>query len=299
MVIENIYVVVSVYNRKDVTLSCLSSLSKQTYENKKIIVVDDGSTDGTSEEIGRHFPSTIILKGDGNLWWTGATNLGVQHVLKQARDEDFILTLNNDLTVSPNYLEVLHSAASAHRGSLIGSISVSDEDGSKVSDGGVRINWLTAKYIRLSRGKKYEEVISDSRALLQPVDFLPGRGTLIPVGVFRKIGVYDFARLPHYGADYEFSHRAKKNGYGLFIHYGAVVKSDVSSTGINNENRVLGWRELGKSFFSIRSPNSISYRWNFARLTCPMSRLPLFFAFDIGRVVIGALRNQLSRSISR
>jgi len=288
-----VFVVIPVHNRRDLTLKCLYSLSLQTHPAILTIVVDDGSTDGTAEAISKDFPATIVLRGDGNLWWAGATNLGVKYVLGRAKRGDYILTLNNDTEVSPDYLSILADAANSHPQCLIGSVAVTSEDHQTIADGGVRIDWRTAKFTRLSRGKRYDSAIQENKSLV-PVDVLSGRGTLIPVEVFRHIGPYDEVRLPHYGADYEFSHRAKKNGYELFVHYGAVVNSDVSATGLNNENRMLSWKELGKSFFSIRSPNSIRYRWNFARLTCPPLMLPSFFLFDMGRVVIGALRNSMA-----
>ncbi len=103
--------------------------------------------------IEEEFPDVILLKGDGNLWWTGATNLGVEYALTQAGQDDYILTLNDDTIVISAYLQTLLDAALNHPNSLIGSISVSSEDESTVVDAGVRINWLTAKYINLADGR--------------------------------------------------------------------------------------------------------------------------------------------------
>ena len=77
-----IYIVIPVYNRKEFTHQCLLSIIKQTNKNFKIIIVDDRSTDGTREMINSEFPEIILLKGDGNLWWTRAINLGVKYALK-------------------------------------------------------------------------------------------------------------------------------------------------------------------------------------------------------------------------
>jgi GT2 family glycosyltransferase len=264
----------------------------QTYPGKAVIVVDDGSTDGTAESVRKEYPSTVILRADGNLWWTGATNLGVEFALQHAQDGDYVLTLNNDTVVKPNYLQCLLEAAASHPKSLIGSITLSEEDESTVANGGVRINWLTAKHTCLAKGARYEETYVSSPLLL-PVDVLPGRGTLIPVEVFNRVGLYDNKNLPHYGADYEFSRRAKGNGYELLVNYDAVVVSDITSTGMNNEVLAMSWGELGRSFFSIRSPYNLRYRWKFAKLTCPKLFLLSFFICDICRVFLGALRNQL------
>lgn len=275
-----IFIIIPVYNRKSLTKKCLISLGKQTFNNYIIIVVDDGSTDGTSEMIQNEFPEVVLLHGDGNLWWTGATNVGVEYALVHADQDDYILTLNNDTVVRYDYIQTLLNSASKYPKSLIGSISVSDEDESTVVDAGVRINWLTAKYTNLAKGRQYKGILR-ADSLIKQVDVLPGRSTLIPIEAFREIGLYDFKRLPHYGADYEFSHRAKMKGYKLLINYEAVVISNVKMTGLNNRVNKLKWSDLVKSFFSIRSPNNLKYRWNFARLCCTGWRLPVFLGFDV------------------
>lgn len=85
-------------------------------------------------------------------------------------------------------------------------------------DAGVHINWLTGKYANMAEGRQYKDILA-AGSLIHQVDVLPGRGTLIPIEVFQKIGLYDFKRLPHYGADYEFSRRANMYGYKLLINY--------------------------------------------------------------------------------
>ena len=119
--------------------------------------------------IEEEFPDVILLKGDGNLWWTGATNMGVGYALAQADQDDYILTLNDDTIVISAYLQTLLDAALNHPNSLIGSISVSNEDESTVVDAGVRINWLTAKYTNLAEGREYNDIL-DAGSLLQKVD---------------------------------------------------------------------------------------------------------------------------------
>ena len=79
-----IYIIIPVHNRMEFTRQCLNSLTQQTYRKFKIIVVDDGSSDETRVMIQKEFSEVDLLHGDGNLWWTGATNFGVKHVLKNA-----------------------------------------------------------------------------------------------------------------------------------------------------------------------------------------------------------------------
>lgn len=284
-----IYVIIPVHNRCDMTCCCLNSLRGQSYQNFSTILINDGSTDGTCDIIKEKFPEVVILTGDGNLWWTGAANLGVEYALKYGSSVDYILTLNNDTTVPHNYLETLLGSASQNPKSLIGSLCI--QNGDKIIDAGVRINLLTAKYTKLKSGYSYEDVIAIEPSL-HPTDFLSGRGTLIPVEVFKNVGLYNRAKLPHYGSDYEFSYRARKNGYNLFVEYKAVVMSIENSISTSDGKQLMGWHRFGTTFFSIKSPLCIFYRWNFAKLVCPRVLLPTFFLFDIGRTALGVLRNK-------
>ena len=139
-----IYVVIAVRNRLSFTRRCLADLAAQTRADVTTIVVDDGSTDGTLEALPREFPSVVVLRGNGDLWWTAATNRAVAWALERATDTDYVLTLNNDTSFDPDYLEHLLAAAEENRPALVGSLAV-DPDRGVVVEGGLRVNWLTAK----------------------------------------------------------------------------------------------------------------------------------------------------------
>lgn len=288
---KNIFILIPVHNRWQLTRKCLLSLRSQKFQNIKVIVVDDGSTDRTGDMIKEEFSEVILLEGDGNLWWTGAINLGVEYALSQANQNDYILTMNNDTVVRPDYLQCLFDCALNHPKSLIGSIFLNEIEESTVVDAGVRINWLTAKYTNLAKGRGYKEIIH-AGPLIQKVDVLSGRGTLIPIEVFWKLGFYNFNHLPHYGADYEFSRRANINGYKLLINYESVVISNVKMTGLNNSANKLGWGDLISSFFSIKSSNNLMQRWRFARLCCGGWKFTVFYVCDTVRVIIGSMLYQ-------
>ena len=293
---KEIYIIIPVHNRKSYTRECLLSLHNQTFQDFITIVIDDGSSDGTSEMIQKEFPEVVLLSGDGDLWWTGAMNLGVRYVIENATLHDYVLTMNDDVMVRPNYLEILLGCALKHTRSLIGSIALNNGNDAIIEDGGIKINLYTAKFNWIARGREYKTVMDEGFSVI-PVDVLSGRGTLIPAKVFQSIGLYDSINLPHYGADYEFSYRAKKKGYNLFVDYKSVVVNKVESTGIDNERHSFKWYGFFKKLFSKGSPYCIRYRWNFARLTCPKLLLPFFFLFDIGRIVCGSLRNKLKEHI--
>lgn len=283
---HKLFIIIPVHNRINLSRSCLSCLNEQTYNNFEVIIVDDGSTDGTYEMIKNDFPGVIILKGDGNLWWTGAINLGIEYIRKNSKDEDFILLLNNDTMMTGNYIANIISTAVRNKNSIIGSVVINQNDKKTIIDGGCKINWISAKFNVLNKGKKYNDVILNNTLI--SVDALSGRGILMPLEIFNKIGSFNFNSLPHYGADYEFSIRAKKNGYKLFIDYNAIVFTE-------DRHKNNNWLSLFRSFFSICSANNIKSRWRFAILICPWYLIPSFFLLDFFRVLSGSLRNQVKK----
>jgi GT2 family glycosyltransferase len=287
---HKVWVIIPVHNRKALTRDCLQSLAKQSYSHHSVIVIDDGSTDDTEEMMKREFPDICLLKGDGNLFWTRSVNQGVEEALKRAEQKDYILTLNNDVIFESDYLEKLVLAARKSPKSLVGSVVIDERDNSSVIDGGIRIHWFTAKFEKLMSGINYQELLRGKNVLPQ-VDALSGRGALIPAQVFLEHGLFNARLLPHYAADYEFSIRAKSKGYSLFMNYEAVLIHRDEQGGYKRAS--YSWRHLLESFTSIRSPNNLYYRWNFARLCCPWYWLVFFYLLDVIRVFWGELRNQI------
>jgi GT2 family glycosyltransferase len=283
-----IYVVIPVHNRFAFTRQCLSDLARQVNVDFTTIVVDDGSSDGTAEVLAREYPSVVVLGGDGNLWWTAAMNLGVTWALERAAAGDYVLALNNDTRFESDYLESLATAAEDHSPALIGSLAV-DQNLGVVVEGGVRMNWLTAKRVVMARGLP----LGDVKAWRSPpvgVDVLPGRGALIPVSVFRAVGLFDAVNLPHYGADYEFSRRAARAGFRLLVSYDAVLRVQPTESGLHASR---GLRAFLMSFVARRSANELRGRWRFARLTCPRGTLVPFVVLDTIRVVVGSFKRQV------
>jgi GT2 family glycosyltransferase len=91
------------------------------------------------------------------------------------------------------------------------------------------------------------------------VDVLSGKATLIPVDVFKKIGNY-YRWLPHYGADYEFTHRAKENGFQPFVCFQANVFNQQNDGGFNDLKLITNLNDYSKVFFSRKSKRNILYR---------------------------------------
>lgn len=98
-------VIVLSYNGRDLLDPCLQSLAAQTYPNREVILVDNGSNDGSAACVSERYPEVKVICAEGNLGFAGGNNLGA----RQARG-DFIALVNNDAVAAPDWLEKMTRA---------------------------------------------------------------------------------------------------------------------------------------------------------------------------------------------
>lgn len=255
-----VYALIPAHNNKPEVLQVLRCLERQRYGDLEVLLVDDGSTDGTGEEVRRRFPRVRVLQGDGQLWWTGANVLGVSDVTERARTGDFILLLNNDVSMDDDYVSELVKCSQHLGRAIVGSTIVDDE----------RHDCMVAG-LRLDRRLRVTEQ-TDAAAIRESeyddqVDVLPGRGTLVPLEVFRRIGTFNRRRLPHYGADYEFSIRARRAGFRLAVSHRAKVYAKLRITGLYPPDRPrISFAECARLLCSRKSTANFRYYLNYVWL---------------------------------
>lgn len=254
-------IVIPVHNRKQFTRNCLQSLQSQSVRADHIIVVDDGSTDGTDEMLTKDFPFIHVLKGDGNLFWTAAINKGIRYA--QALDTDYVLTLNNDTIASPNFIEKMLQASHQQPCALIGALDL-DQATRKPYYGGEIINWKlnTSKFL-LSILEKEEQIG------LHAVSLFPGRGLLIPRSVFETIGLFEEKQLPHYMADYDFTLMAKRNGFPVYCNYDALLYTYPEEGGDHQVRKKKTLKNYFKHLFSIRGGGNLKNYTIYVYRNCP------------------------------
>lgn len=268
MRVPTVFIICGVFNRLNQTKELLICLHKQSYPAKQIIIVDDGSTDGTFEYIKKYCPEVTILKGSGDLWWTGAVHWGVEEALKKAKDKDFILTINNDCTMASNYLDTLVKISQLNGRSITGSLIIDKKNKNNIFDAGTRIDWAKGRFILL--GPKLLKDLDKGVLFEDKIDTLPTKGTLYPIEVFQKIGNFDKKNLPHYVSDYEFACRAKKAGFKLILSFKARVYNDIGQTGFGDSiPNYLSLKQVFSLFFSRKSKVNILDHYRFVRLCCP------------------------------
>ena len=280
-------IVIPVHNRRELTRTCLLALRLQSYANFITIVVDDGSADGTWEMLASEFPEVVALRGDGTLWWTGATNRGCAWALSRDPQIDAVVTLNDDTEPAPHWLAALVARWQSDPSALVGSLVVDMQSG-RTLHAEERLTWCTAKYRRPWRGVPAAEVRRRAGPVLR-TDLLSGNGTLIARRALCELGPFDPA-LPQYAADYEYSRRAANAGWTLLVSTDASLRANQATTGLH-PRRADSLGTLLRSFWSRRSSTGWPYRVRFALRACPRAALPSYLFLDAVRIVGGGLRD--------
>ena len=112
------HVVILNWNGRRYVRDCLDSIFAQTYRDAKILVVDNGSTDGSAEFIRDEFPEAVLIALPANLHFARGTNAGVEVALQDPACE-FVVTLNNDTRLDPEFLAGLVKAAAEERVGMV------------------------------------------------------------------------------------------------------------------------------------------------------------------------------------
>ena len=291
-------VVTPVHNRKELTLGCLRSLADIDREgiDLHVIIVDDGSTDGTAAALREQFPDVEIVEGDGNLWYTAGMNAGFSAAMRH--EPDYVLAINNDSEFDPKFLRHMISTAERNPRSVVGAVLVNWDDRNSVFQvapkwnvwwGGMR-HWVRQTLDTLPKRP-------------WKVELIVGNCVLFPAAAIREMGLMDAKRLPQYG-DAEYTPRMRKAGWTLLIDPRARVYCKPND--IPERISEMGTGSLvRKMFFNPYHPHSLKRRINSTVGSAPnklegyVAVLVFFVRVLLGKNVEGAwARAQNERPLS-
>lgn len=208
--------VMAAYNRRDLTLACLHSLWAQKAPGVALdaFVLDDASSDGTSEAITEQFPEVKLLHGNGELYWSGGMRSAFAAAM--AGDYDYYLWMNDDTCLDDGALAVLlvTERRVRERGdqAVIVAGSTRHPDTGELTYGGVvrPYRWRPLRF----------ELVSPGDAL-RPCETMNGNTVLIPREVVRRVGNIDPAFVQQMG-DYDYGLRARAAGCSIWIAPGTI-----------------------------------------------------------------------------
>lgn len=214
-------ITIPTWNGKHHLEACLPSLARQTYQDFEVIIVDNGSQDGTVEWLRENYPEMRIEAQATNVGVTAAFNIGV----KAARGE-YIVLLNNDTEAEPIWLEELVRVADKYptAGSVSSKMKVWD-DRTLIHTAG---DYYTVSGRPGNRGVWQKD---DGRWEQEEWIFGPcGGAALYRRTLFERIGYFD-ERFGSYLEDVDLAWRAQLAGLGCVFAPHAVVYHKISATG--------------------------------------------------------------------
>jgi GT2 family glycosyltransferase len=287
---KKIFAVIPTYNRKNYLSKLLVQLEKQVLNNVElsIVVVVDGSTDGTVEMLERDFPRVDVVMGNGDWWWTKSVNEGIKFAIKNHTEA--VLLMNDDTEIDKEYVLTLLKANKQHPDAIIGSLNLSKETPYKIYFSGVKkIVWWKAKSVRYHRAfERYNKNLTGLHGSV----ILMGRGTFIPVSLFEKIGFFDEKAFPQYKADLDFVLTANENNIKTFISWDSIVYSHLELTGKGATYTNQGFFAFLGSFFKQNTYINLKHSFRYYKKHCPIFLLPLSFFVDKLRLIYSFLRKR-------
>ena len=108
-----VFIIILNWNGYQDTIACINSLQSIAYPNFRIVLVDNGSTDGSEALLRERFPSINLIQTGRNLGFTGGNNVGMRYALDNGAD--YIVLLNNDTTVDKHVITELVTVAESDK----------------------------------------------------------------------------------------------------------------------------------------------------------------------------------------
>lgn len=255
---DTLAVIIPTFNRRECLRSLLNQLRAQRYNaiHLTIIVVLDGSNDGSAEMLSSAYPEVHRVMGDGNWWFTRSANEGIRYA-EAALKADAFLILNDDSEIEPDYLEKLVSSAETiSEPALIGSLALANTQPPMVTFSGNKslVRWRLKLTSYLPHFCPFDP---QTMTGMHPTYGLVGRGMLIPQEVIRRIGYLDERAFPQYGSDDDYALTAREKGIPVYVSWDARISTNEQLTSEGTAHRQQKMSVFLKSFFNKYSINSI------------------------------------------
>ena len=254
-----IYILLPVHNRHELTRDFIDCLVAQTCQNYHLVLIDDGSTDGTEQMVRERVEDLTVIRGNGDWWWAGSLQQGFNFLKKRGlSQDDYVLIINDDVVFGKEFLAKGISILDKNKLTLL-LAQFQDEDNSPPQETGLHID---LKKLTFSPPSSSSDI-----------NCLSTRGLFLKWGDFENIGGFHPTLLPHFFSDYEFTIRAHKKGYRCLTSSEVTLSTESLAKGklqIDYSSYFRLWRSL----FSKKAIYNPIYQISFVFLVCPVKWIP-------------------------
>jgi GT2 family glycosyltransferase len=187
------------------TIECISSLLRQDYLNLKILVVDNGSTNGSADRIRTAHPVVEVIETGRNLGFPSGCNVGTR--VAYGQQADFIWLLNNDTVCPPDTAsKLVRTALSNPCAGVVGSVLYYMHDPTQIQAwGGGTINLWTGYVSHFT-----------APTVLGKDAFFTGASILFPCRICEEVGLF-YEGFFMYSDDSDFGIRLHRAGYAMVM----------------------------------------------------------------------------------
>lgn len=198
------------WNGKNDTIECLESLRRIVYPKYEILIIDNGSTDGSVSYFRKYYPEIRIIENGKNLGFAEGCNIGIHKSIDIGTD--YVLLLNNDTIVESDFLnEMVKLAESKESIGIVGPKICYYDEKNKISRAGEKINKITGKVTIYERNQIDNKYKNQNKK----VDLVEGSCFLIKSSLFDKMGFFDPEYFA-YAEDIDYCLRAKKENFEIY-----------------------------------------------------------------------------------
>jgi hypothetical protein len=215
------------WNGKDDVLECLGSLKKVNYPKEKfrILVVDNGSSDGSHSAISKTHPDVSIIKNPKNLGYVRAVNQGIKQGLDW--NVEYVWICNNDIVVDEDALaNLVETGQFDAQIGVIAPVIYSYRKPQKIDNAGYMMNFWIGKLKKL----RYNiDIFPDPSSRMSDVDTNLGCSNIIKTSLIRTIGMLN-PIYKIYFEETDFNVRARRSGFRVVIARKAKVWHKTAAT---------------------------------------------------------------------
>lgn len=224
---KKIYCIVLNWNGKRFLKGCLDSVFASTYKNLSVVVVDNGSNDGSCEFVEKNYKNAVLIKNKKNLGWTGGNNKGIKYALKNKAKAVFIL--NNDTQIGEKCIEQLAKVLFEKDSTgIVGPkiyLSVKGKKTKRISFAGGK--FTANRYFGVHIGNNKIDIGKYNK--IKKTEFVTGAAIMIRCELFESIGLFHDDYFIYYD-EADFCIRAQKKGNNVLFVPKAKVYHAFSGT---------------------------------------------------------------------